>query len=78
MKHLFYIAGALMVSLALQAQPKEWENQRVNQINREPIHAHFIPFSSEKGYIARTVLLSEWNLEISLLQKSGQPSGYFL
>ena len=49
MKHLFYTASALLVSLALQAQPKEWEDQRVNQINREPIHAHFVPYSSEPG-----------------------------
>lgn len=53
MKHLFYAVSALLVSLALQAQPKEWEDQRVNQINREPIHAHFVPYSSERGALQR-------------------------
>lgn len=55
MKHLFYTASALLVSLALQAQPKEWEDQRVNQINREPIHAHFVPYSSEKGALHKDI-----------------------
>lgn len=53
MKHLFYTASALLMSLALQAQPKEWEDQRINQINREPIHAHFVPYSSEKGALQK-------------------------
>lgn len=53
MKHLFYTASALLVSLALHAQPKEWEDQRVNQINREPIHAHFVPYSSERGALQK-------------------------
>ena len=55
MKHLFYTASALLVSLTLQAQPKEWEDQRVNQINREPIHAHFVPYSSEKGALHKDI-----------------------
>ena len=53
MKHLFYTASALLASLALHAQPKEWEDQRVNQINREPIHAHFVPYSSERGALQK-------------------------
>ena len=27
---------------------KEWENPQIFEINREPAHAHFIPFESKK------------------------------
>ena len=39
----------LVTSAFLSAQPAEWENPAVNQLNREPMHAHFIPYASEKG-----------------------------
>lgn len=40
----------------LQAQNRDrevWQNPAVNSINREPIHAHFIPYKSEKSAIAQ-------------------------
>ena len=30
-------------------QSKEWENHIVNQLNRETMHAHFVPYASEEG-----------------------------
>lgn len=38
-----------VVTVNLQSQPKEWQNQSINQINREPMRAHLVPFSSEKA-----------------------------
>jgi hypothetical protein len=31
----------------------EWENQQVNQINCEPVHATFIPYKSDLAAIQR-------------------------
>lgn len=53
MKQLFYTACALLLCTMGHAQPREWENQRVNQINREPIHAHFVPYTSEKAALQK-------------------------
>lgn len=55
MKRFFYAICTLFVSLVVHGQPKEWENQRVNQINREPIHAHFVPYASEKAALRKDV-----------------------
>lgn len=53
MRKLFMIASALLTFFVLRSQPKEWENQRINQINREPIHASFIPYVSEKAALTK-------------------------
>lgn len=43
------VVGSLLFSAPLFANKQvPWQNPQVNEINREPIHAHFIPFSSEK------------------------------
>lgn len=55
MRKLFIIASALLTFFVLRSQPKEWENQWVNQINREPIHASFIPYVSEKAALTKDV-----------------------
>ncbi|MDR1919955.1 MAG: DUF4981 domain-containing protein, partial [Tannerellaceae bacterium] len=47
--NLLKIIPLWAVTLALQAQPKAWENPYVNQLNREPMHAHFVPYASEDG-----------------------------
>ena len=58
MKHkLSAICLMLLSVLSGQAQHKEWENQRVNQINREPIHAHFVPYASERAALQKDVTL---------------------
>lgn len=44
-------------------QSKEWENHIVNQLNRETMHAHFVPYASEEG---------------ALLQDSSQLRTYLL
>lgn len=55
MRQLLLTTYALLTCLLVQAQPKEWENQRVNQINREPIHAHFVPYQTEKAALLKDV-----------------------
>jgi beta-galactosidase len=59
MKQLFFTAIVLFLLLivsGLKAQYKEWENPDINQINREEVHAHFVPYSSEKAAVNRDSL----------------------
>lgn len=54
MKYKLFVIGAMLLStLFVCAQHKEWENQRINQINRETIHAHFVPYASEKAALQK-------------------------
>lgn len=58
MKHkLSVISALLLFALTGQAQHREWENQRINQINREPIHAHFVPYASERAALQKDATL---------------------
>lgn len=55
MRHI-YVATvcALLFSSGLYAQQlKEWEDPYRNEINREPMHAHFVPYSSEHGALQK-------------------------
>lgn len=52
-----FITGSILLlnSMMLSAQSKEWEDPSVNQINREPIHAHFVPYASEEGALNKDI-----------------------
>jgi len=49
---------------------KEWENPQKFEINREPAHAHFIPFESKKLAVesvsekSKILPIIKWHLEI--------------
>lgn len=36
-----------------KSQIREWENPLINQINREPAHAHLVPYRSEEGALSK-------------------------
>ena len=56
MKYKLFVIGAMLLSAFVShGQSKEWENQRINQVNREPIHAHFVPYASEKAALQKDV-----------------------
>lgn len=83
MKQYFYTICALLACSSLQAQPKEWENQRINQINREPIHALFVPYSSEKAALQKDVtgeqrhsLNGNWKFHFSK-NPSSRPASFY-
>lgn len=46
-KHFFYITYLLAFTATLPAQADNvpWQNPQINEINREPMHAHFLPSS---------------------------------
>ena len=47
---LFLSAFLAMEATAVHADDvKPWQNATINEINREPMHAHFIPFKTEKA-----------------------------
>ncbi len=54
-KHNLYIAClfAFIVTVKGYADNVPWQNPQVNEINREPMHAHFIPFVNEASALAQ-------------------------
>ena len=47
---------ALGTTNGLADERKPWQDATINQINREPMHAHFIPFKSETDAIGQLAL----------------------
>ena len=58
MKKHFYITAFILTFAASagadNSQP--WQDARINEINREPMTAHFLPFVSEKAALAQQAL----------------------
>lgn len=55
---IFVILTAL--SVRLLAQPAEWENPKINAINKEPARATFMVYDNEKAAIADDYSKSPW------------------
>ncbi|WP_308991338.1 glycoside hydrolase family 2 TIM barrel-domain containing protein [Mariniflexile litorale] len=49
MKNILYIIGFLIASLSIKAQNKEpfWLNEKINEENREPMHASYYVYQNE-------------------------------
>lgn len=47
---------AMFIATGAEAQNVPWMNPQVNEINREPMHAHFIPYMTEAGALAQRTL----------------------
>lgn len=52
-KILLYIALPFIALPSFANSDKPWQNPLVNEINREPMHAHFIPYTSEEAAIGQ-------------------------
>lgn len=52
-RKLSFLFAILALGLCIEVQSQEWQNQYVNHTNREPIHAHFVPYASEKGAVTK-------------------------
>ena len=48
--------GFLLISSAAWADHAPWQNPQINEINREPIHAHFIPYTNETNALHQQAL----------------------
>ena len=57
MKNSLYISIiSVFLCVSAGAENMPWQNPQVNQINREPAHAHFIPFKNETAAIKQQQL----------------------
>lgn len=66
-----------------QTQVPEWENPFVNQINRERIHAHFVPYTNETDAVKRNTaaasrlsLNGTWKFHYSK-NSAGRPQDFY-
>lgn len=50
------VLTVLLAALNAAAQSEPWQNSSVNEINREPMRAHFIPFKTEADMMAQRAL----------------------
>ena len=58
MKHTAFILTFICATAwADNSQP--WQDARINEINREPMTAHFLPFISEQAALAQQALPDE-------------------
>lgn len=66
-RHFFYIACILasFTTKRIYAESVPWQDPQVNEINREPMHAHFIPFISEKAALAQQALPDLQRFEVN-------------
>lgn len=51
----FFMLACCIMEGKGQITGNEWENPSVNQINREPMHAWFVPYEKEKDAVQRRV-----------------------
>ena len=66
-KHFFYLTYmfALAATLPANADNVPWQNPQINEINREAMHAHFIPFINEDAALAQQALPDLQRFEIN-------------
>ena len=51
-----FLIASVIGCMNLQAQNEPWQNAQINEINREPMSAHFIPFTNESNALKRRSL----------------------
>lgn len=56
---------ALAATLPANADNVPWQNPQINEINREAMHAHFIPFINEDAALAQQALPDLQRFEIN-------------
>ncbi|WP_418987215.1 glycoside hydrolase family 2 TIM barrel-domain containing protein [Bacteroides heparinolyticus] len=61
--YTFLLASLLCSSAPADNEP--WQNPQVNELNREPMHAHFIPFASEAGALKQRSLPPEVRFDVN-------------
>ena len=51
-----FLIASVIGCMNLQAQNEPWQNAQINEINREPMSAHFIPFTNESNALKQRSL----------------------
>lgn len=56
MRNKLYILFFIISCIHAYGQEDPWQNAQINEINREPMYAHFIPYTNEKNAIQQRSL----------------------
>ena len=62
--YTFFLAS-LISCLNIQAQNEPWQNAQINEMNREPMNAHFIPYTNESNALKQRSLPAEFRYEVN-------------
>lgn len=65
MKLYTLLLSSLLCTTSAWADNEPWQNPQVNEMNREPMHAHFIPFTSEAHAVNQRALPAEVRYEVN-------------
>lgn len=60
-----FLSVFLFFTATLSAENVPWQNPQVNEINREPMHAHFIPFVNESYALKQRSLPAEVRFDVN-------------
>lgn len=63
--YTFLLGSLLCIGSPLWADNEPWQDPQVNEMKREPMHAHFIPFKSESEALAQRALPAEIRYEVN-------------
>ena len=61
-----FLLSSLLCTDAL-ADNEPWQNPQVNEMNREPMHAHFTPFTNEANALKQRALPADVRFDLSLI-----------
>ena len=64
-KFYMFLFISLIGCLNLYAQNEPWQNAQVNEINREPMYAHFIPYTNESNALKQRSLPAEIRYDVN-------------
>lgn len=62
---LYSFISALLICSNMLANNEPWQNPQVNEINREPMHAHFIPFTNEANALKQHSLPADVRFNVN-------------
>lgn len=59
-----FLLSSLLCTDAL-ADNEPWQNPQVNEMNREPMHAHFTPFTNEANALKQRALPADVRFDVN-------------
>ena len=61
--YTFLLSSLLCVSAFADNEP--WQNPQVNEMNREPMHAHFTPYKTEADALKQRTLAADVRFNVN-------------
>ena len=65
MKRLYSLILLSLSAVGAMADNEPWMNPQVNEINREPMHAHFIPYTTEANALSQHALPAATRFDVN-------------